>query len=150
MSEQAQPLAIHPLETLLDLTPRTYDIDFAGVVSNIVYVRWLEDLRLEMLRRFLPLPELMERGLAPTILSTTIEYKYPVRLFDPIRGAMWLTDLGRSSWELTARFTHQTNGKVAAEAVQKGLLLDIGKGRPGKIPDALRERYRQETNAPSR
>jgi acyl-CoA thioester hydrolase len=23
----------------------TYEIDFAGVVSNIVYVRWLEDLR---------------------------------------------------------------------------------------------------------
>ena len=23
----------------------TYDIDFAGVVSNITYTRWLEDLR---------------------------------------------------------------------------------------------------------
>ena len=29
-----QPLAI-----------RTYDIDFAGIVSNIVFVRWLEDLQ---------------------------------------------------------------------------------------------------------
>jgi len=25
---------------------RTYDIDFAGIVSNIVYLRWLEDMRL--------------------------------------------------------------------------------------------------------
>ena len=25
---------------------RTYDIDFAGIVSNIVFIRWLEDLRL--------------------------------------------------------------------------------------------------------
>jgi len=25
---------------------KTYDIDFAGIVSNIVYVRWLEDLAL--------------------------------------------------------------------------------------------------------
>ena len=23
---------------------RTYDIDFAGIVSNIVFIRWLEDL----------------------------------------------------------------------------------------------------------
>ena len=23
----------------------TYDIDFAGIVSNISYIRWLEDLR---------------------------------------------------------------------------------------------------------
>ncbi len=32
-----------------DLPIRTYDIDFAGIVSNIVYVRWLEDLRLAMM-----------------------------------------------------------------------------------------------------
>ena len=25
---------------------RTYDIDFARIVSNIVFIRWLEDLRL--------------------------------------------------------------------------------------------------------
>jgi acyl-CoA thioester hydrolase len=28
---------------------RTYDIDFAGIVSNIVFIRWLEDLRLALL-----------------------------------------------------------------------------------------------------
>jgi acyl-CoA thioester hydrolase len=33
----------------LELPIRTYDIDFAGIVSNIVYIRWLEDLRIQML-----------------------------------------------------------------------------------------------------
>ena len=32
---------------------RTYDIDFAGIVSNIVFIRWLEDLRLALLERLL-------------------------------------------------------------------------------------------------
>ncbi len=33
------------MEVNLSFPVRTYDIDFAGVVSNIVYIRWLEDLR---------------------------------------------------------------------------------------------------------
>ena len=38
-----------PFEIALDLPIKTYDIDFAGIVSNIVYIRWLEDLRLKMI-----------------------------------------------------------------------------------------------------
>ena len=34
---------------------RTYDIDFAGIVSNIVFIRWLEDLRLGLLDQAYPL-----------------------------------------------------------------------------------------------
>ena len=58
---------LKPLEVELYLPVRTYDIDFAGIVNNIVYVRWLEDLRLEMLSRFLPLEELLQNGIAPLI-----------------------------------------------------------------------------------
>ncbi len=38
-----------------DLPIRTYDIDFAGIVGNIVYVRWLEDLRLAMMEEAYPI-----------------------------------------------------------------------------------------------
>ena len=47
------------LEVSLNLSIQTYDIDFAGIVSNIVYIRWLEDLRLKMLETYLPLEQLM-------------------------------------------------------------------------------------------
>jgi acyl-CoA thioesterase FadM len=49
---------------------RTYDIDFALHVSNIVYIRWLEDLRLEMMSKYLPLSELLSKGQAPVLRST--------------------------------------------------------------------------------
>ena len=32
-----------------------YDVDFQGVVHNIVYVRWFEDLRMRLLDAYLPL-----------------------------------------------------------------------------------------------
>src|SRR5947208_6147204 len=51
-----------PLEVELLLAVRTYDIDFAGHVSNIVYIRWLEDLRLQFLNEHLPLQEQWANG----------------------------------------------------------------------------------------
>jgi acyl-CoA thioester hydrolase len=56
-----------PLEVELVLPVKTYDIDFAGIVSNIVYIRWLEDLRLEMLDAYLPLQKMLEDGIAPIL-----------------------------------------------------------------------------------
>ena len=48
-----------PLEIQLELPVRTYDIDFAGIVNNIVFVRWLEDLRLAILDAHLPIQQQM-------------------------------------------------------------------------------------------
>ena len=71
-----------PLEVELQLPVRTDDIDFAGIVSNIVYVRWLEDLRLEILSRFSPLEEQLQNGIAPLILQTKIDYKQAIQMSD--------------------------------------------------------------------
>ncbi len=51
----------------------TYDIDFAGVLNNGVYIRWLEDLRLLFADRVLPLSEADKRGIVPTISRTEID-----------------------------------------------------------------------------
>src|SRR4028119_726672 len=71
-----------PLEIELSFPVKTYDIDFAGIVSNIVYIRWLEDLRLEILDAYLPLQKMLEDGIAPILLQTQIEYKQPITIFD--------------------------------------------------------------------
>ena len=46
---EAQP-GKRPLLVTLPHNVQTYDIDFANHVNNQVYVRWLEDLRMELLR----------------------------------------------------------------------------------------------------
>jgi hypothetical protein len=54
----------------LQFKVQTYDIDFAGIVSNQVYIRWLEDLRLEFLDTYAPLDRLLADGLVPVLVST--------------------------------------------------------------------------------
>ena len=71
-----------PLLVTMSIEVQTYDIDFAGHVNNQGYVRWLEDLRMEMLRKYYPLDRLMEQAVAPILASTNIVYKPSIGLHD--------------------------------------------------------------------
>jgi acyl-CoA thioester hydrolase len=72
-----------PLEVTLNFPVKTYDIDFAGIVSNIVYIRWLEDLRLKMFESHFPIEKLMSKGYCPTVNSTEIKYQRKLKIFMP-------------------------------------------------------------------
>ena len=126
-----------PLLTQVTFTPKTYEIDFSGVLSNLVHVKWLEDLRLAMLSQYLPLPDLMKNDTVPMIARTEIQYKSPIRLFETVSGTAWLTSLGRTSWELSAVFTIVKQDRIVAEATQQGLFINMKTNRPVRVPAAL-------------
>jgi acyl-CoA thioester hydrolase len=134
--------AERPLEVELALPVRTYDIDFAGVVSNIVYIRWLEDLRLKLLDEHLPLEEQVKRGCVPVVASTRIEYRRPIRLFDQPIGRMWMSEVGRVRWTLHAEVL--LDGRPAAAAVQTGAFVSLVSLRPVAIPAELAARFRRQ------
>lgn len=126
-----------PYEIILPISVRTYDIDFVGIVSNIVYIRWLEDLRLQMLAKFFPLDAAMQTlGIAPILLRSEIDYKRAIRLFDVVQGRMWLAEAGRARQMLQAEFT--VDGRVHAAARQTTCFIDLASGRPVPTPDAIR------------
>lgn len=128
-----------PLEVVLTIPVKTYDIDFAGIVSNIVYIKWLEDLRLKFLEEHLPINQLMEQGYVPVLAGTEIEYKRPIKLIDQVIGRLWASDLGRLKWTVQAEIL--SNNQLAAVAKQKGAFVDLQNGRPMKIPDELQYKY---------
>src|SRR5258708_16643542 len=83
-----------------DVVVKTYDIDFAGIVSNIVYIRWLEDLRLAMMDESYPLNRALADDLAPILLETRISYGRPITIHDRPRGRIWIKRLERIRWIL--------------------------------------------------
>lgn len=130
-----------PLYVEISFQPKTYDIDFAGHVSNIVYIRWLEDLRLSLLDTYLPLNTLMEKGIAPVVMRTTIDYKKPVKLFDKPIGKMWAGEIGNVRGILVAEFS--VNGVIVATAEQIGIFVRIESGRPVASPEELRRHFEE-------
>lgn len=130
-----------PLEIEIDLTVRTYDIDFSGIVSNIVYIRWLEDLRLEMLAHYFPLDEQLQKGIAPIIMQTRIDYKQPIKIADEPIGKMWVKTLTSLRWTVNAAIV--LDDKIAAFGEQVGVFVDLQTNKPIRIPDELKQTYQE-------
>jgi acyl-CoA thioester hydrolase len=118
------------------LPVRTYDIDFAGVVSNIVFIRWLEDLRLGLMAEAYPMIRALAEDVAPILLATRIAYRRPVTIADSLVGRIWVASLGRVRWRLAAEFAVGT--AVHAEAEQEGLFVQLSTRRPIAIPEPIR------------
>lgn len=113
----------------------TYEIDFAGVVSNIVYVRWLEDLRNLFAEEALSLGDAMKRGIVPTLVRTEVDYLAPVRYPDVVDARMWLEEAGRARFVLGAEFVSRASGQVSARAKQTGLFVSSQTLRPVSLPE---------------
>ncbi|MCC7358637.1 MAG: acyl-CoA thioesterase [Anaerolineales bacterium] len=124
-----------PLAVVRAIRVQGYDVDFAGIVSNIVYIRWLEDLRVQMLDTYLPLPNLLAEGLVPVLSRTEIDYRRPIRLFDEVEGRMWLAEAASPRWVLAAEL--YANGKRAAQARQSGVFVHTASLRPAPLPKRL-------------
>ena len=132
-------LPSNPLAVELQLPVKTYDIDFAGIVSNIVYVRWLEDLRIEIMNRFFPLEEQLQNGIAPIVLQTKIDYKQAIQMADRPIGKMWVESLESLRWIVSAEII--IAGKISAIAQQTGIFINIENKRPIRIPARLQQQY---------
>ena len=124
----------------LKFPPRTYDIDFAGVVNNIVYIRWLEDLRLALMADVYPVDRALREDAAPILLSTNIEYVKPVTIQDQaLVGRMWVPKMERIRWHVAAEFS--VGDAVHARAEQVGLFIKLSTRKPIAPPAPLRARY---------
>ena len=117
---------------------RTYDIDFGGHVSNIVYIRWLEDMRLELLNRSLPLGAILERGMIPVLLRTEIDYLVQPRLPQTVIGRMEVTKVQRVRAFLQAEFVIAESSDVAARAQQSFCVINAETLRPVRLPEEMR------------
>lgn len=141
MSPAPKPKS-RPLLVTLDLTVRTYDIDFANIVHNRVYIRWLEDLRQQILEPYLPIAKMFAKGFSPILTHTEIDYRRPVRFGDKVIGRMWVADLSHTRWTVEAEIVKEE--VVAATALQSGYFADLESLQPVRIPRALRELWDQQ------
>lgn len=131
-----------PLYVDLPITVMTYDIDFMGIVSNISYVRWLEDLRLHFLDVHYPLQKLVSEFTVPILTKTHIEYKRSIRMYDQVVGSIWMVKFDSSGWVANMEFL--VNGKIAATAEQGGVFINISTMKPANPPEGLQKKFDED------
>lgn len=128
-----------PFETRLSFQVKSYDVDYVGYVHNMVYLRWLEDLRIAMLAPHYALERFVREGISPIIVRTAIEYKKPLRLFDTFTGVIWVSDLRGVRW--TVQHELVRDEQPVAQAEQSGVFIHLASGRPVPAPAELMEKY---------
>lgn len=123
-----------------ELPVHTFQVDFGGVVSNTVYVQWMEIGRTTLLEAAgLPVEAAWERGIVPVVVHTSIDYRKPLRLGDRVRAEVWISDLRNTSARVEHRFC-SGDGVLVAEGHQVGLFVDRETLRPHRLDPALRAR----------
>lgn len=111
----------------------TFQIDFAGHLSNIVYIQWMEIARTELLRAIgLAVEDLLEMGIAPVLKSTEIVYRHPLYLGDRVRVQVWISELRHASARMEVRF-YKAGDLLAASGSQLGLFWDLEAMRPHRL-----------------
>ncbi len=75
-----------------------YDIDAMGVVSNIVYIRWFEDLRTAFINQHMNYSTMINQGISPILMKTEAEYKVPVTIHDKPVGRIYLVKASKMKW----------------------------------------------------
>jgi acyl-CoA thioester hydrolase len=125
----------------MDITVRTYHIDSAGHVSNIRYLYWMEDMRLEVMARYCDMQPLLERGYQPVIIATNIEYKRPIKLFDKPKGYMWIRSINKASYEFEGEI--HLNGELTTHVIHTGVFVDSVTGKPKRLPPEFAQQYQE-------
>jgi acyl-CoA thioester hydrolase len=130
----------NPLFVEQKIRVKTYDIDFVGHVNNAVYVRWLEDLRLQLLDDYYPLEEMTANNVSPIIVNTSIHYKQGIVLSDKLVTAqMWGIKFERATFLIEARFV--VDDQIRCTAEQRGTFVDTQKMRPIRVPEQLSRHF---------
>lgn len=121
-----------------------YDIDVMGIVSNIVYIRWFEDLRMAFLDKYWPYTRMMADNQSPVLAHTEAEYKYPLSITDEPVGRLWVESFTRARWRMA--FEIATEDKVHCTGMQHGYVVDLIRKRPVPMPPELVAVFESEKN----
>lgn len=125
------------LECELDV--RWGDMDSFGHVSNVVYLRYLEECRGRWFGQALPHWESTETG--PVIANININYRTPIVWPCRVKVSITAGEAGRSSVKLANEIRDAENeeGTLYADASTTIVWIDRKTGEPVRLPVALRK-----------
>ncbi|MCF7944731.1 MAG: acyl-CoA thioesterase [Spirochaetia bacterium] len=140
-------MKIRPLSVEAEIPIRAYDIDAMGYVSNIVYIRWFEDLRHVFLDKHYPFEQMISDGKSPVLMHTEIDYRRPLTIQNKPAGTCWMEKVGRTKWEM--HFEILQDSDIYCTGIQIGYFMDLKRQRPTKLPDSMINAYKKEHPAQS-
>lgn len=113
------------------------DMDSLGHVNNVLYLRLLEEARVQFLGDIAPLGE---HGYGVLAARHEIDYLRPLHYSaEPVEIPLWVERIGRTSCTV-AYVVVAPGGEVVAAARTVIVAIDPAAGEPRTLPQAMRDR----------
>lgn len=119
------------------LQVNTFDIDIAGHLNNIVYVQWIEILRTKLFTDFFDFKNIVNSNKYPVVISTNIDYKKQIKLFDEVEASFWLDKTEKCFCYF--KFEVKVNDILMAKALQKCVIIELGTNKIINPKDFVKE-----------
>ena len=123
----------------LPIKVKSYDTDYMQIVSNTVYVKWFEDLRMEILDKYFPLNDMLKENKTPILSETHIKYIRPITLKNNPIGKAWVSELGKSKWIIDLQIWE--NDTLHCEGQQVGYYFDMTINKPTRFNQEFLDYY---------
>lgn len=125
----------------------SFQVDFGGVVSNTVYVQWMEIGRGVLMQAAgMPMREVWETGWTPVVVHTSIDYKRPFHLDDTVHAELWLSELTPLKARIQHRF-RDAEGTLYTTGEQVVVFVGREALRPTRLSDDLLAPFRRWVEA---
>ncbi|MBK8943909.1 MAG: acyl-CoA thioesterase [Ignavibacteriae bacterium] len=119
----------------------TYQIDYVGHLSNIVYIEWMEIGRTKLLEFIgLTFDKMEKENIAPVLSSTEIKYKKSLYLAEKIKIEVWVSELKNASAIISFSFYNSKN-ELAAVGNQLGLFINLTTKKPHRLTEDQRKAF---------
>ena len=121
-----------------EIRVRYIEIDQMGVVNNVNYFRWLEEGRVELLRKMeVPMIGIEKDGTFLMIVETHCNYLAPARYDELILLETWVSHVGTKSIRFDYQIIRMDRSQVIARAHSVHVCTDkSGESKP--IPPELK------------
>jgi acyl-CoA thioester hydrolase len=130
-----------PFAYTCDFDPMPFEVDFTGYMSNTVVVRWMEILRVRMMKTHFSDVDTGGKEHLSVITRTEIDYVDAIRYGELINGTAWVEDIARARWRIRFDFHNKSNRNLVIRARQDGTFLSPDSFRPTRVPELIRERF---------
>lgn len=129
----------------LELVVDAQDIDILGHASNLVFVRWIQDVALAHSAAVgLDLSAYRRIGAVFVVVRHEIDYMRPAMLGDAIRARTWVADVSAAKCTRHTEIARASDGELLAKALTTWGFVTMDTGRPKRITPEVRaafERY---------
>ncbi len=124
------------------VTAAPADIDELHHVSNLVYVRWVQDVAMaHSVAVGWDHPQYRDLGAVFVVRRHEIDYVTPVLLGDEVELHTWIAWWKNASSERRTSIRRVRDGVEVARAATLWAFIDLSSGRPRRIPEPVRAAF---------